>query len=132
MENKELMDEVIRDYLEIAKSEETDEETKSKAVDKAVKLMDRAIELEKLEAAKDEKKENLELEKAKVARIQEEQKKNNTVRYIVEVGVPVALFIGNFIVNNHFLKKVSNFEKDYTFTTTPAKNIVSNLFKFRK
>lgn len=132
MENKELMDEVIKDYLEIAKSEETDEETKSKAVDKAVKLMDRAIELEKLEAAKDEKKENLELEKAKVARIQEEQKKNNTVRYIVEVGVPVALFIGNFIVNNHFLKKVSNFEKDYTFTTTPAKNIVSNLFKFRK
>jgi hypothetical protein len=132
MENKKLMDEVIKDYLEIAKSEETDEETKSKAVDKAVKLMDRAIELEKLEAAKDEKRENLELEKAKVARIQEEQKKNNTVRYIVEVGVPVALFIGNFIVNNHFLKKVSNFEKDYTFTTTPAKNIVSNLFKFRK
>lgn len=132
MENKELMDEVIRDYLEIAKSEETDEETKSKAVDKAVKLMDRAIELEKLEAAKDEKRENLELEKDKVTRIQEEQKKNNTVRYIVEVGVPVALFIGNFIVNNHFLKKVSNFEKDYTFTTTPAKNIVSNLFKFRK
>lgn len=132
MESKKLMDEVIKDYLEIAKSEETDEETKSKAVDKAVKLMDRAIELEKLEAAKDEKRENLELEKAKVARIQEEQKKNNTVRYIVEVGVPVALFIGNFIVNNHFLKKVSNFEKDYTFTTTPAKNIVSNLFKFRK
>lgn len=132
MENKELMDEVIRDYLEIAKSEETDEETKSKAVDKAVKLMDQAIELEKLEAAKDEKRENLELEKDKVTRIQEEQKKNNTVRYIVEVGVPVALFIGNFIVNNHFLKKVSNFEKDYTFTTTPAKNIVSNLFKFRK
>lgn len=132
MNNKNLMDEVIKDYLEIAHSEESDEETKSKAVDKAMKLMDRAIEIEKIEAAKNEKKENLELEKAKVARIQEEQKKNNTIRYIVEVGVPVVLFIGNFAVNSHFLKKVSNFEKDYTFTTTPAKNIVSNLFKFRK
>lgn len=79
----------------------------------AMEIADRLIQIEKFENE------------------QKEKEKNRRVEYIKIAATGGGIILG-FMIDNYFLKKVCNFEKDYTFTTTPAKRLVGSIFRFRK
>lgn len=119
-----------------------DGEDGEKAFKEAMTAIDRYIALKKIENADKERELNLQLEeekyrsnynleKEKFENSKEEQKKRWIIELGIGVGVPVLLFIGDCVFKNHYMKSVCNFEKDYTFTTTPGKGI-SGLFRFKK
>ena len=130
-----------------------DGEDGDKAFKEAMTAIDRYIALKKIENADKERelnlqleeekyrsnlkleeekyRSNLKLEEDKFEHSKEEQKKRWITELAIGVGVPVVLFIGDCLFKNHYMKSVCNFEKDYTFTTTPGKGI-SGLFRFKK
>lgn len=112
-ENKELLDKVVKDRLEWALANDVGSEEEKLMFEEAMKAIDRQVELEKIESAK------------------KEQKENRVVRIVEIVAVPVALETLGFIYRRIFMKDVCNFEKDYTFTTTPGRSI-SGLFKWTR
>jgi hypothetical protein len=111
--NKEQLDKVIDDRLEsVLVYEEGSDEAKH-AFKEAMKAIELRNEMEKIEDTK-------------------KSEKKNTVLKIVEiVAVPVGLFVLDAAFKTYYMKKVCNFEKDYTFTTTPGRGL-SGLFQFRK
>lgn len=109
--NKELLEKVINDRLKISLSQEVSEEERKQALKDAMEATDRHIQIEKMESSR------------------KEDKKNKILK-CVEIGVPVALFALDCTFKIIYMKKVCNFEKDYTFTTTPGKGIGS-LFRFK-
>lgn len=113
MENKELLEKVIKNRLENSLSEDLDPEEKEAFFKEAMEAMDRHIELERVESTK------------------KEQNLNRMVRYVEVVAVPVGLLMIDSFVKWRFMKTVCNFEKDYTFTTTPGRSI-SSFFRFKK
>lgn len=111
--NKENLDKVINDRLESVLIYEEGSEDATRAFKEAMKAIELRNEMEKIEDAK-------------------KSEKKNTVLKVVEIAaVPVGLFVLDAIFKNHYMKKVCNFEKDYTFTTTPGRGL-SSLFQFRK
>ena len=112
MENIKLLDEVITNRLELVKEFGKDSDDGKQAFKEAMEAMDRRIQLEKMSSAK------------------EEQKKVDVLK-IVEIAVPVGMLILDFAFKTHYMKTICNFEKDYTFTTTPGRSI-SGLFKFKR
>lgn len=113
-----------------------------KAFKEAMTAIDRYIALKKIENAdkecelnsklEEEKyRSNLKLEEEKFEHSKKEQSKRWITELAIGVGIPVALFIGDCLFKTYYMKSVCNFEKDYTFTTTPGKGI-SGLFKFKK
>lgn len=113
MESKKLLEEVIKENLKIARDYEIGCEEQSKAFKQAMEAIDRCIELDKIE---DKKK---------------EQKENKLVKYIEIAVIPAGLIILDYAFKRSFMKSVCNFEKDYTFTTTPGRSI-SSFFKFKR
>lgn len=109
--NKELLEKVITDRLEKSLNQEVSEEERKQALKDAMEATDRQIQIEKMESSK------------------KEDKKNKILK-CVEISVPIALFALDCAFKIHYMKKVCNFEKDYTFTTTPGKGIGS-LFRFK-
>lgn len=148
MENIKLLEDVIKNRLEIAEDDVESEESK-RAFKEAMEAIDKMIQLEKLEVSKleVENKERLEREKLEVSKLEaenkerlerekfeksnKEQKKNDILRIVEVVAVPVGLFTLDCLFKRYYMRSVCNFEKDYTFTTTPGKSI-SGLFKFKK
>ena len=115
MENIKLLEDVIKNRLEIAEHDVESEESK-RAFKEAMEAIDRMIQIEKIEVSR---------------KTEEEQKKNDIFRIIEVAGVPVGLFVLDCLFKRYYMRTVCNFEKDYTFTTTPGKSI-SGLFKFKK
>lgn len=113
MKSKELLETVIESNLKIALENEVGSEQHTKAFKEAMEGIDRCIELDKIE---DKKK---------------EQKESKIVKYIEIAVIPASLIVLDYVFKYHFMKTVCNFEKDYTFTTTPGRSI-SNLFRFKK
>ena len=109
--NKKLLEKVIEDRLETSLNQEVDAEERKQALKEAMEATDRQIQIEKIESSR------------------KEDKKNKILK-CVEIGIPVALFALDCVFKIHYMKKVCNFEKDYTFTTTPGKGIGS-LFRFK-
>lgn len=133
--NKELLDEVVYNRLERAlNSTGTTEENKI-IFKEAMDAVDRTIEIDKLIAAEKEQAEKLKAEKEKLKADEEfkiKQAKRDIVKFGVELGATVILIPTiNYICNSKYAKRICNFEKDYTFTTTPGKGL-SSLFRFRK
>lgn len=113
MENKELLEKVIQNRLENSLSEDMTPEEKKEAFKEAMDAIDRSIELERAEIAK------------------KEQLPNRIIRVAEVAAVPVVLAGVDIFSKWKFMKTVCNFEKDYTFTTTPGRSI-SGLFRFKK
>lgn len=89
---------------------------------------------QKLEIEKEKfkiEKEKFEIEKEKCEKLKEEQNFNRVIRIIEVAAVPVGLFVLDCLFKRYYMRQVCNFEKDYTFTTTPGRSI-SGLFKFKK
>ena len=125
-----LLDEVIERRLEIAADEPVSEESK-RVFKEAMEAIDRKIQLERIEVSRKEVESKELLEREKLSRTKEEQKKNDIMRIVEVVAVPVGLFMLDCLFKRYYMRSVCNFEKDYTFTTTPGKSI-SGLFKFKK
>lgn len=113
MENKELLETVIKDRLEKANSKDVDPEVKKASFREAMEAIDRLVELEKNESSK------------------KEQKFAPLIK-AMEVGViPAGLILIDFLCKRSHTTRICNFEKDYTFTTTPGRSL-SGLFRFKK
>lgn len=113
MKSKELLESVIERNLKIASETEVGSEQHVKAHKEAMDAIDRCIELDKIE---DKKK---------------EQKESKLVKYLEIAIIPASLIVLDYAFKWRFMKTVCNFEKEYTFTTTPGRSI-SGLFKFKK
>ena len=112
MENKELLEKVIKDRLEASLATGLDFEEKRAVFREAMEAIDRQIELERSESAK------------------EERTPNRIMRGVEVVALPVLLTGVDLFTKWRFMKTVCNFEKDYTFTTTPGRSI-SSLFRWK-
>lgn len=130
MENIKLLEDVIKNRLEITEDDVESEESK-RAFKEAMEAIDKMIQLEKLEVSKLEVENKERLEREKFEKSNREQKKNDILRIVEVVAVPVGLFVMDCLFKRYYMRSVCNFEKDYTFTTTPGKSI-SGLFKFKK
>ena len=113
MENKELLEKVVKDRLDASLSEGLDPEEKERVFKEAMEAIDRQIELDRYESSK------------------KEQTLNRVVKFVEVAAVPTALILIDSVVKWRFMKTVCNFEKDYTFTTTPGRS-VSSFFRFKK
>ena len=106
---------VFNRKLEKAKFEQTSEKART----------DYVLEEKKLNT-------NCALEEKKLEANAEQNKKNYFIDIAEKIGVPIACAIGGFFAQQYYMKNVCQFEKDYTFTTTPGKNIIRNLFSWKK
>lgn len=113
MENKELLETVIKDRLEKANSEDLDMEVRKSNFKEAMDAIDRSIELEKISSAKIE------------------QKWSRIAKYIEVGAIPACLIVIDYVCKRSHTTRICNFEKDYTFTTTPGRSL-SGLFRFKK
>lgn len=132
--NKELLDQVIEDDLITVQDHDVCSEPHHKAFKEVMEAFDRRIELEKIEEKKREldfKEKELALREKELAFKEKSEKNGKVLKYIEVIGVPVGLLALEYVFKYHFMKTVCNFEKDYTFTTTPGRSI-SSLFKWRK
>ena len=129
----ELLEKVMNDRLTKAIDERLDPEERSKALEEGLEVADRYIQLEKIELDESIQLRKIELDESiqlrKIEDTEKENNKNRTIKYI-EVAVPVGLLILDGLFKRYFMRQVCNFEKDYTFTTTPGRSI-SGLFRFK-
>lgn len=131
--NRELLEEVIESKLKDATTLSNSEE-RDKALRDAMAAVDRSNRLTELDISKKEHEERLNFDKkSKEVEIlvrEKEDKKNRIIRIIEVAAVPVSICIINIISRNRFAKKICNFEKDYTFTTTPGRSL-KDVFRFK-
>ena len=113
MEHKDLLEKVIKNRLETSLDCSVNPEEKEQAFKEAMEAMDRCIELERAESAKNE------------------QGLNRIVKYVEVAAVPVGVLVLDSIIKWKYMKTICNFEKDYTFTTTPGRGI-SSFFRFKR
>ena len=115
MDIKKMLHEEIAEDFEALKEEAFGSDGYKAGVDSVAKLMDRAIELEKIDS--DAKLKETE---------QKNEKQNRLIGHIV-TGVTAAAGI---LVTVWGTKASINFEKDGVFTTTMGKNFINSLGKF--
>lgn len=139
------LEKVIEDNLEEANECDLDTDEYKQFYKNAMAAVDRYIQIKKIESEEKEleqkrlKIENeekeleqkLALEKEKNEVLKQEQKVNRIIRIVEVAAVPVGLFVLDCLFKRYYMRSVCNFEKDYTFTTTPGRSI-SGLFKFKK
>ena len=129
-----LMEVVIKENLETLQhydlTDVNDEERKL-LTKETLELTDRLIQLRKVDNEQSETNLKRELEKQKYETNREENVKDRVIRIIEVAAVPTVLFIADCFFKRYYMRSVCNFEKDYTFTTTPGR-AVSGLFKFKK
>lgn len=121
--NRTLLDEVIKDRLEAVLDTEADAEGNNAAFRQAMEAIDRLNELNKIDASIEEQKTK-----------QVTSKRESNIGMWIQIGGLVATAVVaptiQYCCNKRYAKLLCNFEKDYTFTTTPGK-AVSKFFNFR-
>lgn len=123
--NMELLDEVIKNRLEQVQHPNAESEEDKQAFREAMEALNKRIELEKIEAARQEQISN---EVVKV----EESKKDRWLQIILFAGTAILVPVVQHISTSSHMKKLCNFEKDYTFTTSAGRSLASGLFRFKK
>lgn len=119
-----LYDEIQTDFEKL-RDEKLEPEKRRATVDELTKLMDRAIEMKKIEDDCKDKAATRESEEA--ARLQQlkEDKKDRIVKNIIgAAGVVLPL-----LVTVWGTKVSMEFEKEDSFTTAAGRNFVNNLFR---
>ena len=114
-----LLNEEIKNEFEDLKKMELGSETYKTTVDGLTKLVDRAIELEKLDVEQNEAYENRQVELSKV----EDDRKDRWVRNILTgagIVIPMAVTVWGTI-------KSINFEKEGTITTIMGRGFIQKL-----
>lgn len=126
-ENRKLLEEVIETRLSDALNEDAGSDEAKLAFKEAMTAIDRQNEISKMEIAHQEQ---VEKRKAEDEFKKKESKWNMILRTAEVVAVPIGLCFINIVARNRFAKRICNFEKDYTFTTTPGKSLGS-FFKWK-
>lgn len=120
-----LLTEEIKDELETLKKMEVGSDKYKSAVEGITKLVDRAIELEKIEVNCQEKEADREHEAELKLRELNDEKKSKTISALLNllgIAVPAGLTIwGTF--------KTFKFEETGTITTQAGRNFINKLFK---
>lgn len=114
-----LLNEEIKDEFSNLKKMELGSETYKTAVDGLTKLVDRAIELEKIDVEQNENYENRQVELSKI----EDDRKDRLVRNILtgaSIIIPTAVTVWGTI-------KSINFEKEGTITTIMGRGFIQKL-----
>lgn len=113
MENRELLEKVVKDRLTKSMDESIDPEKRAMYFKEAMEATDRLNEMDRFDSSK------------------KEQNLNRVVRYVEVAAVPAGLMILDSFFKWRFMKTVCSFEKDYTFTTTPGRSI-SSFFRWKR
>ena len=114
-----LLNEEIKNEFEDLKKMELGSETYKTTVDGLTKLVDRAIELEKIDVEQNEAYENRQIELSKI----EDDRKDRWIRNILTgagIVIPTAVTVWGTI-------KSINFEKEGTITTIMGRGFIQKL-----
>jgi hypothetical protein len=125
---KTLLDGEIKERLKELSEVDSNAEEYKTAVDGVTKLMDRKIEMDKLEIERIDKIDNKELEYDLKMRQIKEDKTNRWTRDVtnwVNLGIGAGMFIWGTIAS-------INFEREGTFTTTAGRNNVKRVLSWFK
>lgn len=140
--NKDLLSEVIKDRLDRALIEDPENEGDKQLFKEAMEALNKQIELDKIEVSHDEQLEKLRIENERLKaecekNLRDEAAKKSEAKKDrwVQIGLFVAgLALGesiDYAKKKGFARYICNFEKDYTFTTSPGRSL-SGLFRFKK
>ena len=120
---KSLLRDEIRDEIETLSKMEVGTEGYEKTVNGLTKLMDRAIEMDKLENEQEEKEKNREIETELKAQQLEDEKKDRKVRN----AISIAGIIIPTLVTIWGTKASFKFEQEGTVTTIMGRGFINKL-----
>ena len=135
-ENMNLLDEVIKNRLEQVRQPDANSDEDKQAFREAMEALNKKIELEKIEVSHLEQIKRMEMEEEQNLRDEivkvEEAKKDRWVQIALFVGGALLVPAVDHLRTTNYIKKLCNFEKDYTFTTSAGRGLTSSLFRFKK
>lgn len=140
--NKDLLSNVIKDRLDRALIADPENEGDKQIFKEAMEALNKQIELDKIEVSHDEQLEKLKIENERLKaecekNLRDEAAKKSEAKKdrLVQIGLFIAgLALGegiDYAKKKGFARYICNFEKDYTFTTSPGRSL-SGLFRFKK
>ena len=127
MSIKHVLDEEIRNELENLKKEKIGSNEYKANVDGVTSLLDRKIELEKLEVDRIDKIESRNAELDKRLRQMKDEKKDRWIRH----GITIGTFVGSCVMYGVAFVASTNFEREGTFTTEGGRSALRNLLKLK-
>lgn len=110
--------EAIGDGFENYRQEELGSEKRKAAHNETIQLLDRAIELERIESEREEKAAARESEEA----LKERQMKFDKKKVVADVVVGIVTLAANMLFTGVVIKKSMDFERTDTFTSTVGKD----------
>lgn len=140
--NRELLESVIEDRLRCVQLSDPENEGAKTMFKEAMDALSKQIEFDKIDASHEEQLEKLKIENERLkaeheknlrdeAAKKSEAKKDRWVQIgIFGAGLVVAPIIEH-ASKKAFARYICEFEKDYTFTTSPGRSL-SSLFRFKK
>ena len=123
---KEALDGEISTELEVLESMETNSEDYKIMVEGLTKLIDRSMELEKIEISKAQEAEKIKNEAEKM-KFEAEQAKTNKIFQWIGYGISAAGIVIPVAVTIWGTKVTLNFEKEGTVTTMMGRGFVNKL-----
>lgn len=128
MSVKNLLDDEIRNELENLGKEAIGSDNYKANLDGVTKLLDRKIEIEKLEMEHLDRSDSI-VNEAILKRAQlKEEKKDRMIKNVITIGTFVgsaALYVFAFVAS-------TNFEREGTFTTEGGRGALRNLLRIKK
>lgn len=123
---KEALDGEISTELEVLESMETNSEDYKIMVEGLTKLIDRSMELEKIEISKAQEAEKIKNEGEKI-KFEAEQAKTNKIFQWIGYGISAAGIVIPVAVTIWGTKVTLNFEKEGTVTTMMGRGFINKL-----
>ena len=126
MKNETLLHEEIRDEFENLKKMELGTDKYKTTVDGLVKLVDKAIEIDKLNVEHEEKVKNREIENdLKLQQLEDERKDRNIKNCLTGVSV-----VGGLITTWFYAHKTFKFEETGTITSNAGRNFINKALNY--
>lgn len=128
-ENLELLEKVARDRLE--KSLSSNSEESDTAFREAMVAVDKIDQIKKTSVSEEDLIEKRKLEVERQIQESKSKKKDRWLKGIEIVAVVIAVPIIDYLAKEKFAHDICEFEKNYSFTTTPGRSL-SGIFKWKK
>lgn len=120
-ENKDLLNDVIQQNLKVANGKTQADERRKEAINNANQLIDRLIEVEKLEQSRNDFKTKIVVDTRK-----------DYILKAIEIGSAVLIVpLVDYLFKLSFAKVICEFELNDSFRSTPGRTL-SSLFRFRR
>ena len=140
--NRELLEGVIEERLRLVQFADPENEVNKAMFKEAMEALSKQIEFDKIDASHKEQVEKLKIENERLKAECEKNLRDETAKKkeaakdrwvqigIFGAGLVVAPIIEH-VSKKGFARYICEFEKDYTFTTSPGRSL-SSLFRFKK